>query len=150
MAIEETPVEVEEEAGEEGEEVAELDEDMQAAIAAGGEAQGSPQEEEDDEDHHGVAEHLKEAVEGSFRMKRLLERDDEDPEKKKARLATPEGTLVKKLLSKWVMADDLVSKYVLDELNIEELKFLDSSGYVPDKFHWQKSAGFISLGDPVI
>jgi len=138
MATEEAHEEVAPEEVAEGEEVAELDADMQAAID--GAAQGSPVEDDDDDEDNDVAEHLKESIEGSLRMKRLIERDDDDQDKKKAKVATPEGALVKKLLTKWVMTDDMVSKYVLDELNIEELKFLDTSGYVPDKFHWQKSA----------
>jgi len=90
-----------------------------------------------------VAEHLKEAVEGSFRMKRLLENDgeEEEPGKKKGKISTPEEVLTMKLLNKWQMTDDMVSKYVLKEVcDLDELKFLDSTNYVPDKFHWQKSA----------
>jgi len=128
------------------EDIAELDDDMKAAISA--EATGSPVEEEEDSDggcegEEGVAEHLKEAVEGSLRMKRLLENDGEEdePGKKKAKVSTPEDKLMMKLLLKWQMTDDLVSKYVLKEVcNFDELKNLDNTNYVPDKFHWQKSA----------
>jgi hypothetical protein len=139
---EEVPEQVEEE------EVAELDEDMQAAID--GNVEGSPVVEGDEEDEEGeegeegedgVAEHLKEAVEGSLRMKRLLENDGEDePNKKKGKTSTPEMAVINKLLTKWQMIDDLVCKYVLTECDMAELKALDVSGYVPDKFHWQKSA----------
>jgi len=149
MAVEEqAPIEeVEEEVAAEGEEeVAELDEDMQAAIATDAMASPVEGEEEDEEagegDEEDVAEHLKEAVEGSFRMKRLLETDEaEEPGKKKSRINTPEQVLIMKLLNKWQMPEDLVTKYVLAEVcDLDELKTLDSSNYVPDKFHWQKSA----------
>jgi len=129
-------------AGEEA--VAELDEDMQAAINT--DVAASPVNEEEESDADGgevVAEHLKEAVEGSFRMKRLLENDgeDEEPGKKKAKISQPEDKLIIKLLTKWQMTDDLVSKYVLKEFcYVDDLKSLESTNYVPDKFHWQKSA----------
>jgi len=145
--VEETPETVEEAAEEAGnaeeEEVAELDEEMQAAIA--GDVAGSPvvDEEEDEEaDGEEVAEHLKEGIDGSLRMKRMLEQDESiaESDKKKVKL-TPEAALITKLLNKWGMADDLVSKYVLQEIcTLEELKFLDTTNYAPDKFHWQKAA----------
>jgi hypothetical protein len=141
MSEEAKPVIEESAANEPEEEVAELDEDMKAAINA--DAAGSPVVDEDS-DIEGVAEHLKEAVEGSLRMKRLLENDGEDAEEpgmKKAKVSTPEEVLAVKILNKWQMSTDLVSKYVLLEVcDLEELKSLDTSGYVPDQFHWQKSA----------
>lgn len=119
------------------EEVEELDEDMQAAIA--GTIAASPVNDEEDEEC--VAEHLKEAIEGSLRMKRLIERDDDEPDKKKMKgVSTPENGLITKLLTKWQMLDDSVTKFVLTELDMEELKWLDNTNYIPDKFHWQKSA----------
>jgi len=126
------------------EEVAELDADMQAAID--GAPAGSPLEEDEDgeegdEDGEHVAEHLKESVEGSLRMKRLLERDEDDPAAKKAKVATPESVLAAKLLKKWQMEGDLVTKYVLDMIcDLEDLTSLEKTNYAPDKFHWQKSA----------
>jgi hypothetical protein len=130
-----------EQGAEDEEVVEELDEDMKAAIST--DVAASPVEEEDSEGEEGVAEHLKEAVEGSLRMKRLLENDgeEEEPGKKKAKVSTPEQVLAAKLLNKWAMTDDLVSKYVLLEFcDLDELKSLDTSNYIPDKFHWQKSA----------
>jgi hypothetical protein len=125
------------------EEVAELDDDMKAALE--GTVEGSPLVEEEDEDEvlgeGEVAEHLKEAVEGSFRMKRMLENDEEEhPQSKIQKVQTPHDKLVTKILTKWGSLDDLVQKYVLQECDIEELKFLDTTNYAPDKFHWQKSA----------
>jgi hypothetical protein len=124
------------------EEVPELDEDMQAAIA-GGVAPSPDVEGEDDElDGEGIAEHLKESVEGSFRMKRLLERDvdDDSPAAKKARLATPEGELIHKLLTKWSAHSDGVIKYVLHNCTLEEMQMLDVTQYFPDKNNMWKSA----------
>merc|ERR1719201_3139522 len=75
-------------------------------------------------------------------MKRLLERDDDDDiAKKRAKMATPEGQLINKLLAKWAMVDDKIARYVLTDIcDLEELKFLDTTNYQPDKHHWQKSA----------
>jgi hypothetical protein len=141
---EEVAEEVAEEAGAD-EEVPELDEDMQAAIA--GAPLGSPDPEEEaaedeDEEAADVAAHLKEAVEGSFRMKRLIERDDDDDGKdpKKAKISTPEQEIIKKLMARWQMVGDLVIEYVLKNRDLEELKFLDSTNYVPDKYNMWKSA----------
>lgn len=129
--------EAEAEAGAGGEdEVAELDEDMQAAIAGG--LAASP--DVDGEDEENVAEHLKESVEGSFRMKRLLEEDEENPAAKKAKLSTPEGEVINKLLVKWQSQTECVIKYVLSNLTLEELKFLDQTNYMPDKYNQWKSA----------
>jgi len=134
--VEETPAA----APEEEEEIAELDDDMKAAID--GAPAGSPLPDDDDEfGGEQVAEDLKEAVEGSFRMKRMLERDEDDElHAKKAKTETPEATVVTKLLTKWQMTDDKVTKYVLDVCKLDELKNLDATGYMPDKTHWQKSA----------
>merc|ERR1719174_1137424 len=49
-----------------------------------------------------VEEHLKEAVEGSFKMKRLLEKsadDEEEPNSKKPK--TAEQEIIQKILTKW-------------------------------------------------
>jgi len=150
MAIAEAPVEevpetaAEEAANADEEEAPELDEEMQAAIA--GDVAGSPvvDEEDDNEELEGednVAEHLKESVEGSLRMKRMLEQDESTQGDAKKVKLTPEQALATKLLNKWGLAECLVCKYVLLEVcSHEELKFLDSTNYAPDKFHWQKSA----------
>mmetsp|Transcript_61359 Transcript_61359/g.106716 ORF Transcript_61359/g.106716 Transcript_61359/m.106716 type:complete len:530 (-) Transcript_61359:64-1653(-) len=120
-------VEAEAEAAEEGEEAAELDEEQAAAIEGA-----------DDGELAEVSEHLKDAVEGSFRMKRLLEGADE-PDAKKAKI-TPEQTISNTMLKKWTLSDDLVCKYVLNNLPMEELETLSKSGYIPDKNHQWKSA----------
>lgn len=129
--VEEAEVEqegAEEEAAEE--EVPELDEDQAAAIAGEvPEAEGGELED--------VQENLRESVEGSFRMKRLLEGADE-PAAKKAKL-TPEKKLVQTLLTKWALTTDEVVRYVLNGLPMEELEALQKSGYVPDKFNQWKS-----------
>lgn len=131
------------EGGAEDEEVPELDEDMAAAIAADA-PEGSPLPEEDESDDgegEDVAEHLKDSVAGSLRMKRMLEKDDDDESAKKKAKVTAEGQLINKLLAKWAMVDDKIARYVLTDMaDLEELKFLDTTNYQPDKHHWQKSA----------
>jgi hypothetical protein len=130
------------------EDAPELDEDMKAAIA--GEAAGAELDEEEEEDATEGAEvavHLKESVEGSFRMKRLLERadDDEDgPGAKQAKLS-PEVTLINKILTKWALQTDLLTKHVLKTLDIEELKSLDISGWQPNKFDQMKMPAELTL-----
>lgn len=88
-------------------------------------------------------EHLKDAVEGSLRLKRLLSLDDDDmdPSKKKRRTdRPPEVTAkVRTLLAKWGLLQDTVVKYVLDNLELGELKELGDSPYHPDKFNQWKS-----------
>jgi len=122
----------------EDEEVAELDDEMQAAIA--GKVEGSPLADEDEEEEGDVAAHLKESIEGSLKMKRMLEDDEGKAENKKAK-TSPEMALITKLLIKFQLPDCMVTKYVLTEIcDLEELKFLDNTNYNPDKFHWQKSA----------
>jgi len=146
VAEEEPQVEAEaeaeaEEAGE-GDEVPELDEEMQAAIAAAEAGAGSELNGDDEFEGEDVAEHLKEAVEGSFRMKRLLERDDDDDKtSKKAKTMTPEKELINKMLGKWGLMADAVVKHVLMQLPLDELQMLNTSGYVPDKFNMWKSPG---------
>jgi len=146
-AAEETPVEEveagEEAAGEEAaaeDEVAELDEEMQMAIAAGD--AGDVEEATGGDDEEEVAAHLKEAVEGSFRMKRLLERDDDDADNKsskKAKVMTPEKEMINKLLAKWALQGEAVTRHVLHQLPLDELNMLNTTNYMPDKFNLWKS-----------
>jgi len=105
------------------------------------------EEESDDQledDEVDVQEHLKDAVEGSLRLKRLLSRDEdeEQPEKKKRKTARQaEATAkAKELLTKWSMLQDTVSKHVLESLTLEELQELQTTNYMPDKFNQWKSA----------
>lgn len=113
--------------------------------AATGEDDGAL-EDEDEEDEEGVEvqEHLKDAVEGSLRLKRLLSRDEEEkPGKKKRRLGTGEDAekqvKVKQLIAKWQLQTDAVVAHVLQALTPEELDDINKSGYIPDKFNMWKS-----------
>jgi len=119
---------------EEADEVVDMDDDMQAAIDLA--------EQHQHEEGTDVAEHLKEAVEGSFRMKRLLERDDDDnTASKKAKVMTPEKEMINKLLGKWGLQTDMVVKHVLLQIPLEELNMLNTTNYIPDKHNQWKSPG---------
>jgi len=104
-----------------------------------------PPVEEDDEPE--VQDHLKDSVEGSLRLKRLLSRDaDEDGGGKRRRLDGGDDqqrpiqqAKVKQLLAKWNFRTDAVMKHVLDNMNLEELKHLSDTNYVPDRFNQRKT-----------
>jgi len=106
------------------------------------------EEEDDDEDEDGVEvqEHLKDSVEGSLRLKRLLSRDDDTaaaPGAKKRKIEDPEvlqkQVKVRQLLMRWGLPTDAASKHVLMGLNMQELAEVASSNWAPDKYHMQKS-----------
>jgi len=107
---------------------------------------GLDQDNKDDE--HEVHEHLKDAVEGSLRIKRLLSMEDEEeePGKKKRKLddglgpGVAEQAKIQYLLTKWNLQSDAIVKHVLEDLPLKELEDLANSGYVPDKFNAMKSA----------
>lgn len=122
-----------------GEEVDELAAALAEAEAGelGEEAVEEEVAEEEAAEGEDVAEHLKEAVEGSFQMKRLLERQDNEPASKKAK--TPEDELRNKLIVKWQLSEDEVVRHTLMNLQMRELTTLDTSGYCPDKFNQYKS-----------
>jgi len=105
--------------------------------------------EEDEE----IAEHLKDAVEGSIRLKRMLQEDvhEEDGEEaapvpKRRRVAEPrcgemEAKKVQHLLTKWGLQQEAVTKHVLEGLSLEELEGLIKTNYMPDKYNmWKGSA----------
>jgi len=128
----------EQETADAGEELPAVDEgDVAAAEAA------DEEDSEDDlEEGVEVQEHLKDAVEGSLRLKRLLSRDDDDvKDAKKRKLDRPPEVLqkVKELLTKWGLLQDAVVKHVLTNLELDELKELAGSMYQPDKFNMWKS-----------
>lgn len=115
------------------------------------------EDEEEDDDNEGVQDHLKDAVEGTLRLKRLLSSDDQAPDellesagltkrrKIKATQGPEEQAKVKKLLTKWGLLQDQISGHVLEGLNLKELEVLDASGYVPDKFNqWKSPAELIA------
>lgn len=114
-----------------GEEAAEAEEDV--PVGAEGEAVV------EDPALENVEDHLRESVEGSMRMKRLLEGEDtEAPGAKKAKLS-PKMQLVNELLVKWTLTTDEVTKYQLQVTEMDELEALKQSGYMPDKFNQWKS-----------
>lgn len=94
-----------------------------------------------DEEGLDVEDHLKDAVEGSLRLKRLLSRDEEpEPGKKKLRVEDGQkDAKVKSLLMKWQLANDAVVKHVLESCSAEQIEEIFKSGYMPDKFNMWKS-----------
>jgi len=52
---------------------------------------------------------------------------------------TPEQEVMAKLMKKWQSTDPVI-KYVLIDLPLDELKQLDTTNYMLDHNHWQKSA----------
>jgi len=136
-----------------GEEEEQLEEEVPAEEQEEQEEQEEPaqeeaapqEEEEEDDDGVEVQEHLKDAVEGSLRLKRLLSRDEESGPSAKRRKTDGADSRpivqakVKQLLVKWQLAADAVAKHVLDGLTLEELTEISNSNYAPDKFNMQKS-----------
>jgi len=109
---------------------------------------GSPAPESDPEeelnDDVDVEQHLKDSVEGSLRLKRLLSRDDdEDGTGKKRRKIDGEAekklVLCKNLASRWQLVQDAVVLHVLSTCSLAELEELSKSNYCPDKYHHMKS-----------
>eukprot|EP00928_Gymnodinium_smaydae_P069614 TRINITY_DN531_c0_g2_i2.p1 TRINITY_DN531_c0_g2~~TRINITY_DN531_c0_g2_i2.p1 ORF type:complete len:550 (-),score=151.43 TRINITY_DN531_c0_g2_i2:312-1868(-) len=93
-----------------------------------------------------VLEHLKDSVEGSFRLKRLLTREDDDdgsPASKKKRVTAwsgPEGEAkVNVLLKKWDLIGDALTIHVLDQMTNQELDEMDASGFILDKWNQMKT-----------
>jgi hypothetical protein len=95
-----------------------------------------PDEEVPMEGEDEVQEHLKEAVEGSFQMKRLLLRDD-GPAAKKSK--TPADLIRQKLIMKWGMQGDEVVRHTLKNLALRELETMEKSSFIPDKLNQFKS-----------
>lgn len=107
-------------------------------------SQTTADDDDDDEEAYGVdvQEHLKDAVEGSLRLKRLLSRnDDEAPTNKRRKVSDDPAkqARMKALLGKWGLPNDAVCKHVLSGLSMEELAEISQSNYAPDKFSMQKS-----------
>lgn len=108
-----------------------------------------PAEEEEDpfggEDGVEVEEHLKDAVEGSLRLKRLLSRDEDDgsPGAKKMKIDTnPEKeSKITQLINKWMLQNNAVVRHVLEQASVEELGEVLASPYMPDRSNQWKEAG---------
>jgi len=92
-----------------------------------------------------VEEHLKDAVEGSLRLKRLLQDDSKGtgPATKKIKTngdeRQAESAKARQLMTKWGLVGDSSVKHVLDHLSMQDLTSLLSSNYAPDKFHIKKT-----------
>eukprot|EP00931_Biecheleriopsis_adriatica_P039306 TRINITY_DN2247_c0_g1_i3.p1 TRINITY_DN2247_c0_g1~~TRINITY_DN2247_c0_g1_i3.p1 ORF type:complete len:490 (-),score=103.88 TRINITY_DN2247_c0_g1_i3:23-1492(-) len=100
----------------------------------------APRDEEVESDNEGVQAHLKDAVDGSLRLKRLLSEDSQtDKTAGKKRKVTHHGVSaehaakVQQLMAKWDYSGDLLLKHVLEGLDFQEVEELDSTNYVPDK-----------------
>jgi len=104
-----------------------------------------PEEEVDIVAEEGIEmeDHLKEAVEGSLRLKRLLSEDDAG-ERKKLRSDDPEGVVeekCKKILLKWQCQTDTIVKHVLEGARPEQLDELIKGTWRPDPYNMQKTPG---------
>ncbi|CAK0852147.1 unnamed protein product [Prorocentrum cordatum] len=98
----------------------------------------------DELDEVGVQEHLKDSVEGSLRLKRLLSRDDVDDGKRQKiddidHLDPVAKTKIRQLLTRWGAMQDVTMKHVLEQLSLEELNHLFTSGFVPPQNDNRKS-----------
>eukprot|EP00928_Gymnodinium_smaydae_P017099 TRINITY_DN1651_c0_g1_i1.p1 TRINITY_DN1651_c0_g1~~TRINITY_DN1651_c0_g1_i1.p1 ORF type:complete len:518 (-),score=134.81 TRINITY_DN1651_c0_g1_i1:140-1630(-) len=93
-----------------------------------------------------VAEHLKDAVEGSLRLKRYLTQDDIGdgaPAAKKVKL-TAQDQKVQQLLLKWRVPTDAVVRHVLEQLSEEELDTIIASNFMVDPNNQWKSPADIA------
>ncbi|CAE6943408.1 Nup358 [Symbiodinium sp. CCMP2592] len=102
-----------------------------------------------------VQEHLKDAIHGTLKLKRLLSEDEDafqnkggSIKKRKTveRCGPAEQANVTHLLTKWGAEDDVLLRHVLEGLKLEELEALNSSGYLPDKFNaWKSCADLTAM-----
>jgi len=103
------------------------------------------EEEDPDEDdsENEAPEHLKDAVEGNLRLKRLLSRDEGEPSAKRRKeggIVSKEGqSRIIQLLAKWGIANASDVRHVLEGITDAELKQLFESNYMPNKFDQRKS-----------
>jgi len=124
----------EEEEAVEGEEALEEDVGEEAADEL-------PEEEPEAEVEADVEEHLKDAVDGSMRLKRLL---TGGPAGKKQKTSADEGK-VRGLMMKWQVVGDSGVKHVLDNMEPAELNALIASGYAPG-YHAKKTPSELLAG----
>lgn len=99
-----------------------------------------------------VAEHLRDAVEGSMKLKKMLETEDDGRPTKRRKLEEDDDEEGMRremnpqklaLLRKLQLEQDGVSRYVIESAETAEVEALSQSGYVPNKNHKQKR----SLGE---
>jgi len=102
-----------------------------------------------------VEEGLKDAVEGTLRLKRLLSREADLPgvetrakgrKKYIGHRTAAENAKVSQLLHKWGLASDALTKHVLDNLTLAELTHLIDSNYAPEKNNmWKCPAELLQI-----
>ncbi|CAE7353184.1 HET-E1 [Symbiodinium natans] len=95
-----------------------------------------------EEDSEEVQEHLKDAVEGTLRLKRLLSQDSEDGASKKKRALEQSHDrehrdTIDQLLERWDRLDDKVMLHVLEGLKQRELDYLVRSSFMPDEYNFR-------------
>lgn len=99
---------------------------------------------EEDEEIDDVQEHLRDSVEGTLRLKRLLSEDSEAAasgsfkRSKTADFPPEQVSKIEYLMSKWGLPEDKVMLHVLEGLDMDELEYLDTSEFEPDMFNWQR------------
>lgn len=141
--------ELEEVAAEEGEgDVLAADEETFAELE-----EEPPAEEEDAPvDDEACEEHLKDAVEGSFRLKRMLSGDAEGGPAAKARklesssLSPAMQAKARSLALRWGLMQDSAVMYALNSISDEELGHLADTNYAPSKFEQRKSPSELVAG----
>lgn len=139
---------VEEEVVEEEEEMVE-EEAVEEEVAEEAVEEEEVVEEEEEADGDEVEDHLKDAVDGSLRLKRLL-KEDGGPAAKKLKTngseRPAEDAVVRKILMKWQVVGDSSVKHVLDALSLAELNTLLAGTYAPDRFHVKKTPAELLAG----
>eukprot|EP00440_Ansanella_granifera_P053514 gb/GFBE01058014.1/.p1 GENE.gb/GFBE01058014.1/~~gb/GFBE01058014.1/.p1 ORF type:complete len:488 (+),score=142.31 gb/GFBE01058014.1/:1-1464(+) len=98
-------------------------------------------EDPEDFEEEEVQEHLKDAVDGSLRLKRMLSDDSKSAQQgstKKRKTAhgevgAAEAAAIEALLAKWDCLDDVVLRHVLEGVELWEVEEIGKSGWVPDK-----------------
>jgi len=99
---------------------------------------------EDIDEEPETPEHLKDVVEGSNRLKRLLEKSAATPTNGsfKRRKVTSAGqeAKIKQLLQKWRVTDDVACRYILETLRPAELDAMISESWTPERKHMRTAA----------
>lgn len=109
---------------------------------------GEEEEASSEEDEQVVEEGLEDAVEGALRLKRLLSEDEEAGGRKRRKKDSGIPAAVKvaarRCQAKWNLVDDIVTKYVLENITAPDLEQLGGSSYVPDTSNvWKTPAELI-------
>jgi hypothetical protein len=136
----------EDDIGEEGKDDVEnsqpLDDGDYVTFGEGVGASPPPPDEEDEEDlddeMKNVDSDLRDAVEGNFRLKRMLfDEDDDAPDAKRPKVK--ENPKIYQLLAKWGATDDLVVRHILSSCSDETLSQLVGSNYHLERHNHTRS-----------